>query len=67
MNWPVLAYNSIELAAERQQDDIGQLGKFPQRMILRNPLLQRHIAEHPVLQPLVSTHDLKTHANTKKS
>ena len=27
-----------------------------QRMVLRHTLLQRHITEHPVVQPLVSTH-----------
>jgi hypothetical protein len=29
-------------------------------MILGNPLLQRNIAEHPVLNPLVASHTYKT-------
>jgi hypothetical protein len=32
-------------------------------MIPRNPLLQRNIAEHPILNPLVSTHTSETNAN----
>ena len=33
-----------------------QLANRSQRMILRHTLLQGNITEHPVLNPLVSTH-----------
>ncbi len=34
-----------------------------QRMVLRHTLHQRHIAGHPTLQPLVSTHTSQTKRN----
>jgi hypothetical protein len=39
---------------ERVQPD--QVSQFTQRMLLDNPLLQRHLAEQSVLNPLFSTH-----------
>ena len=46
----------IERRAQRGQNHIREPAYLAQRMILRNTLLQRHVAEHPTLQPLVSTH-----------
>jgi hypothetical protein len=51
-----LSIQRIELRTQRHQHRIRQLANRPQWMILRHTLLQRHIAEHPVLNPLVSTH-----------
>ena len=46
----------IELRAQRPQNIVRDLPHPTQRMLRRHPLLQRHIAEHPILYPLVSTH-----------
>jgi hypothetical protein len=53
---PLIRIQRAELRVQRPQHLVRQLANLPQRMILRNPPLQRHIAEHPVLNPLVSTH-----------
>ena len=45
-----------ELRAQRSQNHIRQPANLTQRMVLRYTLLQRQIAEHPILYPLVSTH-----------
>jgi hypothetical protein len=55
--WPPgVGIQRIELRAQRPQHRVRQLANRSQRMILRHTLLQRNIAEHPVLNPLVSTH-----------
>ena len=46
----------IELRAQRTQHRVRKLANRTQRMVHRNPLLQRNIAEHPILYPLISTH-----------
>ena len=46
----------IERRAQRGQHYIRKTAYLTQRVILRHTLLQRHIAEHPTLQPLISTH-----------
>ncbi len=39
-----------------ERNTVGQPANRSQRMVLRNALLQPHIAEHPILNSLVSTH-----------
>ena len=46
----------VEPRAKGLQHRIRQLANRTQRMVLRNTLLQRHTTEHPILNPLVSTH-----------
>ena len=46
----------VELHAQRPQNLVGQLPHRSQRVVLRNALFQRHIAKHPILKLLISTH-----------
>ncbi len=57
----------IELVVQRHKNDIRQLADLAQRVILRNPLLQRHTTEHLVLNPFFTTHTAETDDKTRKS
>ncbi len=55
----------VELARHVGQDLIDEGANRPERMILRNPLLRRHITEHRVGLAVVSSH--ATHRRTASS
>ncbi len=57
---PESAYSASNSALSLRKHGVGHPAHFAQRMIRRHSLLQRHIAEHPVLNPLVSSHIDKT-------
>ncbi len=53
---PESAYNASNSGLNLRYTHVRQLANRSQRMILRHTLLQRNIAEHPILNSLVSTH-----------
>ena len=54
---PEPAYSA---STSTSQHSVGKLANRTQRVVFRHPLLQRNIAEHPILNPLITTHTLWT-------
>ena len=48
---------TVEITAQQAKHLIRLLANLAQRMMLPNTLLQRYIAEHRTLKPLISTHN----------
>src|SRR5665213_157006 len=52
----VTGVDALEVPVHRLERLVQQRPNSPQRMLRRHPALQRHVAEHPALLDIRSTH-----------